>query len=107
MLEDAFQALVDDRPMFTLTVSWAEALTVKDALTCASMICEGDMEGVAAYVLAHDSAPETAYRDSVSDRLDEQMAPARAQLAREIKLMRDENAERLLREIDEMDDLDL
>src|SRR4051794_36489273 len=99
MPDDMLTRLWDDRPMFTITLNWTEALAIKDACSVAGMLNDGQMDGVAAYTLAHD--PDTPTLDAIYDRLQEIMRPAREQLSAEIKALADTRREFLERELEE------
>lgn len=102
MPDDIFQRLIDDRPQFTFTLSFSEAQAVRDALGAASMLCEGNMEGVAAYVGAHDCAHEADLRDRVSTHIVDEMRPTVRAIGREVKALIEEHRARIEKELDEL-----
>lgn len=99
----AFGRLIDDRPEFSMSFSMGEAMAAKDALSVASMLCEGNMEGVVLYLACHDHDSEMKTRDDLWARFGAAMAPASKRISQEIKALSEEHSERLARELEEDD----
>lgn len=99
--DGAFQRLIDDRPEFSMSFSMGEAMAVKDALSVASMLCEGDLEGVVLYLACHDHEHEATLRDDVWARFGEAMRPASRRISEEIKALAEEHRAQLEEELGE------
>lgn len=100
MSDGAFQRMMDDRPEFTMSFSMSEALTIKDALTVASLLCEGDMEGVVLYLACHDHNHEMGLRDGLWARFGDAMRPASRRISEEIRALAEEHRTRLDEELE-------
>lgn len=86
--------LFDDRPEIGLTLSLSEALTLKDALVLAAMVCEGQWEFVSSYQAAHGHAHEVQTLDRLTAVLHETMSPKLRQRSNDIKALVEEHRER-------------